>query len=120
MYKRLDNYVALGFDQSLFEEDFSQTERIDSNNFISDKSAYLEVLNAMSESKEKDFVHLVTMNNHKPHVNKYENVEFTVTGAPYNLEVAHYAKGIQYSDKELADFIDQINKIEEKTIVVFW
>ena len=54
------------------------------------------------------------------HVNKYENVEFTVTGAPYNLEVAHYAKGIQYSDNEFTDFIDQINKIEEKTIVVFW
>lgn len=120
MYKRLDNYKALGFERSLFENDFKQIERIDNNNYISDKSAYAEVFSAIYKSQSKDFIHLVTMHNHQPHVNKYKDVEFTVTGAPYNLEVAHYAKGIEYSDKEFADFIDQVNKIDEKTIVVFW
>ena len=120
MYKRTDNYAALGFEESIFEDNFSEIERIDKNTFISDKTAYQEVINQMADSTKKDFVHLVTMNNHKPHVNKYENVEFEVTGAPYNLEVAHYSKGLQYSDSDFNDFIVKVNELEEKTLIVFW
>ncbi|QIK51203.1 sulfatase-like hydrolase/transferase [Jeotgalibaca porci] len=120
MYKRKDNYKALGFEKIIFEEDLKAIERIDQNNFISDKTAYTEVLETLTESNQKDFIHVVTMNNHKPHVNKYDQVEFKVEGAPYNLEVAHYAKGIQHSDKEFADFTKELDKHDEKTIVVFW
>lgn len=120
MYKRLENYQALGFDSFLFEDDLTYSERIDGNNFISDASAYQEVLDKIDQTDTMDFVHLVTMHNHKPHVNKYNEVEFNVEGAPYNKEVAHYAKGLQYSDRELEAFLQEIDQLEEKTIVVFW
>ncbi|WP_156295300.1 LTA synthase family protein [Jeotgalibaca dankookensis] len=120
MYKRLENYQALGFDSFLFEDDLTYSERIDGNNFISDASAYQEVLDKISQTETLDFVHLVTMHNHQPHVNKYNEVEFNVEGAPYNKEVAHYAKGLQYSDRELDEFLQEVNHLEEKTIVVFW
>ncbi|HJB24338.1 MAG TPA: LTA synthase family protein [Candidatus Jeotgalibaca pullicola] len=120
MYKRLENYQSLGFDNYLFQDDMKYTDRIDENTFISDEAAYKEVLEVINSSEEKDFVHLVTMQNHKPFVHKYEDVEFTVEGAPYNLEVAHYAKGIQYSDYALDQFLREIDTLDEKTIVVFW
>ncbi|MDE1548166.1 LTA synthase family protein [Jeotgalibaca caeni] len=120
MYKRLENYQSLGFDEFLFQDDMTYTKRIDENTFISDESTYQEVMDVMKQSDGKDFVHLVTMQNHKPFVHKYENVDFEVQGAPYNLEVAHYAQGIQYSDIALDNFLKELDTTEEKTMVVFW
>ncbi|UJF15234.1 sulfatase-like hydrolase/transferase [Jeotgalibaca sp. MA1X17-3] len=120
MYKRLENYQALGFDSYIFQDDMKYTERIDENTYISDEAAHMEVMDVLKESDGKDFVHLVTMQNHKPFVHKYEEVEYEVEGAPYNLEVANYAQGLQYSDDALQTFLDELDEFNEKTIVVFW
>ena len=93
MYKRKENYQSLHFESVLFQEDMTYTDRIDENTFISDEASYREVLDVLESTEEKDFIHLVTMQNHKPFVHKYEDVEFEVEGAPYNLEVAHYVCG---------------------------
>lgn len=120
MYKRLENYELLKFDSFIFQDDMTYTDRIDENTFISDEAAYREVLDILTTTEEKDFIHLVTMQNHKPFVHKYEDVEFEVTGAPYNLEVAHYSKGIQYSDQALDQLLQELDAFDEKTMVVFW
>lgn len=120
MYKRVDNYSAFGFETLLFEKDFQTAERIENNPFISDKSSYNEVINSMSKTENKDFIHLVTMHNHLPVNNNYNNIDIEVNGATNNSEIAHYAKGIQYSDRDLEDFLEVIENMNEKTIVVFW
>lgn len=120
MYKRLENYQALEFDSYIFQDDMKYTEKVGKNTYISDEAAHQEVMDVLQESDGKDFVHLVTMQNHKPFVDKYENIEYEVEGAPYNLEVANYAQGIQYSDEALKEFLDEIDQFDEKTIVVFW
>lgn len=120
MYKRLENYQALEFDSYIFQDDMKYTERIDENTYISDEAAHMEVMDVLKESDGKDFVHLVTMQNHKPFVHKYEEIEYEVKGAPYNLEVANYAQGLQYSDEALQAFLDELDELNEKTIVVFW
>ena len=120
MYKRVDNYSAFGFETLLFEKDFQTAERIENNPFISDKSSYNEVINRMSKTENKDFIHLVTMHNHLPVNNNYNNIDIEVNGATNNSEIAHYAKGIQYSDRDLEDFLEVIENMNEKTIVVFW
>lgn len=120
MYKRLENYQAMGFEDYRFQDDMAYDERIDSNTYISDESAYKELMDILLKSEEKDFIHLVTMQNHKPFVHKYDNVSIQVSGAPYNLEVAHYATGLQYSDEALKDLLDQLDQLDEKTIVIFW
>lgn len=120
MYKRLENYNSIGFDNSIFQEDMTYSENIDDNTFISDESAFNEVIDVLNKTQEKDFIHLVTMQNHKPYVNKYSHVDFEVSGAPYNLEVSHYAQGLQYSDNAFKSFLDKIDNLQEKTIVVFW
>ncbi|HJB24671.1 MAG TPA: LTA synthase family protein [Candidatus Jeotgalibaca pullicola] len=120
MYKRLENYQAMGFEDYRFQDDMAYDERIDSNTYISDESAYKELMDILLKSEEKDFIHLVTMQNHKPFVHKYDNVSVQVSGAPYNLEVAHYATGLQYSDEALKDLLDQLDELDEKTIAIFW
>lgn len=120
MYKRLENYQAMEFDEYRFHDDMTYDKRIDNSTHISDESAYQELMSVLLGSEEKDFIHLVTMQNHHPFVHKYNDVTIQVSGAPYNLEVAHYATGLQHSDEALKDLLEQLDQLDEKTIVVFW
>src|SRR5699024_9346637 len=80
MYKRKDVYPGLGFDEFLYDKTMQHTDRVTPESYISDEASYEEVLRVMTESKEKDFVHLVTMQNHMPFANKYEETSFKVDG----------------------------------------
>ena len=120
MYKRIDNYKTMGFDQLLFRDDMTFTDQIDRSPYISDEAAYQEVLKVMADTEEKDFIHLVTMQNHMSYAGKYDDVEFEVTGLPKNDEAEHYLKGMQYSDIATSELFDAFDKMDEKVIVVFW
>lgn len=120
MYKRFDNYKALGFNNILFKDDMSHSDKIDRNPYISDKSAYAELLQVMENSMEKDFIHLVTMQNHMAYNDKYDNVQFKVNGTDDNAQVEHYLKGITYSDMAIAELIDTFEEYDEKVLIVFW
>ncbi|MBM6615949.1 sulfatase-like hydrolase/transferase [Desemzia sp. RIT804] len=120
MYKRTDAYKSLGFDKFVYDETMKYTEKKDSNMFISDESAYKEVMYRLQESKNSDFIHLVTMQNHSSYIDKYTEVEFSVNGAPNNNEAANYLQDISYSDKAISALLDQLDQFSEKTLVVFW
>ena len=59
-----------------------------------------------------------------PYEDIYENNPFSVTAKNNNTEEAHkiegYLRGINYSDNAMKNFIASLNKLNEKTIVVFW
>lgn len=123
MYKRVQNYQALGFENRIFIDDLVHTHTIDDNYYISDQAAYKELVEVMKDSEEKDFVHLLTMQNHKPignYEDKYQNVEYEVTGSTVDRDIEHYLKGMSYSSEALNDLIYELDTWNEKTIVVFW
>lgn len=120
MYKRSDSYKSLGFDKFIYDETMKYTEKKDSNMYISDESAYEEVMYRLQESENSDFIHLVTMQNHSSYIDKYKEVKFNVEGAPNNNEAANYMQDISYSDEAIFSLLNKLDEFPEKTLVVFW
>ena len=61
MYKRKDVYNILGFDRFLDQDTMKYRDKIENNPYISDESAYDEILDLLKANKKPQFVHLVTM-----------------------------------------------------------
>lgn len=126
MYRREVVYPNLGFQEYKSADDFKNNLKIDNSKYISDESAFNEVLAELKNSQKPKFIHLVTMQNHMPYEeNAYSEHNFSVNarnGAnPENAKtIQAYLEGISRSDKAMKNFISEIKKLNEKTIVVFW
>lgn len=120
MYKRKQVYEELGFDHFLDEKTMTHTDTLGENPYISDASAYQEILKQLRETKEADFIHLVSMQNHMPYGDFYPETTFTAKGTADNVEAANYFQGLAYSDESLNRFLIELTQQEEETIVVFW
>lgn len=126
MYRREVVYPNLGFQEYKSADGFKNNSKIDNSKYISDESAFNEVLAELKNSQKPEFIHLVTMQNHMPYEeNTYSEHNFSVNaknGAnPDNTKtIRAYLEGISYSDKAMKNFLSEIEKLNEKTIVVFW
>ena len=126
MYRREVVYPNLGFQEYNSADGFKNNSKIDNSKYISDESAFNEVLAELKNSQKPEFIHLVTMQNHMPYEeNAYSEHNFSVNaknGAnPENAKtVQAYLEGISRSDKAMKNFLSEIEKLNEKTIVVFW
>ena len=126
MYRREVVYPNLGFQEYRSADDFKNNSRIDNSKYISDESTFNEVLAELKNSQKPEFIHLVTMQNHMPYEeNAYSEHNFSVNaknGAnPENAKtIQAYLEGISHSDKAMKNFLSEIKKLNEKTIVVFW
>ena len=126
MYRREVVYPNLGFQEYKSADDFKNNLKIDNSKYISDESAFNEVLAELKNSQKPKFIHLVTMQNHMPYEeNAYSEHNFSVNaknGAnPENAKtIQAYLEGISRSDKAMKNFLSEIKKLNEKTIVVFW
>ena len=126
MYRREVVYPNLGFQEYKSADGFKNNSKIDNSKYISDESAFNEVLAELKNSQKPEFIHLVTMQNHMPYEeNAYSEHNFNVNaknGAnPENAKtIQAYLEGISHSDKAMKNFLSEIEKLNEKTIVVFW
>ena len=120
MYKRLENYETLGFDSFLYEDTMTNTKKLDTNPYISDEAAYAEIVAILKASEEKDFIHLVTMQNHTPYQNKYTVTPSAAETGIASQTIRNYLQDLQYSDQALADLLTALEGWNEPTVVVFW
>lgn len=120
MYKRLENYEALGFDTFLYEDTMANTAKLDTNPYISDAAAYAEITAVLKASAEKDFIHLVTMQNHTPYQDKYTAIPSAAETGIASQSIRNYLQDLQYSDQALAELLATLQEWDEPTIVVFW
>lgn len=120
MYKRNDVYKEIGFDHFISESTMKNDKILESNRYISDESAYKEVLDRMNNTPTMDFIHLVTMQNHMDYTGKYPDTEFQAVGSSNDEEAINYYQDLQYSDIALKEFLNDLDSFEEKTMVVFW
>lgn len=120
MYKRKDVYQKLGFDQFISEDTMEHKEKIMDNKYISDESAFNEVLDQLSEKDTSQFVHLVTMQTHMPYGQKYGIKEPLLDGVESPLAISSYITDIGYTSEALQSFLEKIKKLERRTVVVFW
>ncbi len=121
MYKREKVYPVLGFQDFVAEADMPGAQRIDKSEFISDESAFAEVLRQLDRHERPTFVNLVTMQNHYPMADLYDDpLPVTgISGEP-KTEAEGYGRGLAHTDQALRRLLGQLSASKEKTAVVFY
>lgn len=122
MYKREDVYQTLGFDQFISERTMTYTDTIENNPYISDESAYKEVMTLLNEEKTPQFIHLVTMQTHMPYNGKYDRLGYSaeISDGSGTLDLENYLQDISYSSTALKQFTEELKNLSRRTLVVFW
>lgn len=122
MYKREDVYQTLGFDSFISEGNMTYTDTIDNNPYISDESAYKEILDLLKDEQTPQFVHLVTMQTHMPYAGKYSQLDFSATTEDDTGTdtLNNYLQDIAYSSQALKAFTEALKDTPRRTLVVFW
>lgn len=122
LYRRPEVYPALGFDRAVFDDAMTHRDSVGNSEFISDRATFEEVLDRLEATEEPTFAHVVTMQNHYPQADRYddpiESTGMTDPEARANLE--HYARGLRHSDEALEWFVEQLDASEEKTVLLFY
>lgn len=121
MYKRKSVYPKLGFDTFIYDKTMTYQEVIENNPYISDQASFDEVYAQLTHQPSKpQFVHLVTMQNHVPFTNKYTQTHYFAQNQPDNAEINYYLEDIAYTSKAFDTFIQKIDTLPRRTLVVFW
>lgn len=124
MYKRNTVLPILGFDKLIFEDDFQYTEKDGTSEYINDRSSYKEVLDVLKKKSGGQLIHLVTMQNHIPfEKDEYGESKFTVSNAKTENEkdqLETYLMSLNLSDQYLGEFIEEVAKLNGKTVVLFY
>ncbi|MDQ0199075.1 LTA synthase family protein [Neobacillus ginsengisoli] len=120
-YKRNKVYQTFGFDQFIDMTTFKHQDM--AGPYISDESVSNEIIDRLKAQKKPMFIHAVTMQNHFPYLpNRFEKNNITVSGLSPDSKVALevYSEGIRRSDQALQDLVNQLQQLDEPTILVFW
>lgn len=120
MYKRKDVYDIMGFDQFLSESTMNYTDKIENNPYISDESAYKEVLDLLKDEQNPQFVHLVTMQTHMPYSEKYSTSDYSSQSKGNKTAIDSYMQDVAYSSEALKQFTESLKDVKRRTLVVFW
>lgn len=128
MYFRDLNYKKFQFSQFFATDGKPQLtglHAIDSAWYVSDESFYSEVLKKVTDSNENRFYQVVTMQNHMPYEDLYQNNEFKEMDASdlpadEKLNLDTYTKGLNYTDQSTFVFLSQLNEINRPITVLFY
>lgn len=127
LYRRKEVFEKFGFETFIYEggnPDLTYKERKEDGHYISDESAYQEVLDFVNNEKDGNlFIQLTTMQNHGPYEkNQYEN-QFEVLNElneDVKLRIETYIQGLYYTDLATQNFIENIEAIDKSITVLFF
>lgn len=127
LYNRINVFKKFGFDKFYYQGSrfkLSYNKKIDKNPYVSDDSAYKQMLKIVNENKKgSNFIQLSTMQNHMPFSNYYTNNRYKVSGnsatKSNETQIKNYSDGLSYTDKSLQMLISKLNKIK-KPITMVW
>ena len=121
MYSRPEVYDAFGFEKFITKDQMTFKGR-GGGRFIDDESAFKEVLHQIDTHDEPVLTHLVTMQNHMPYGNQYDDPINPTSGLPPNFAklAGQYARGIARTDDALAELLATLKKSPEPTAVIFY
>jgi phosphoglycerol transferase MdoB-like AlkP superfamily enzyme len=121
-YKRNVVYNIFGFDKFLDQESMKHNER-EPGRVITDLSMTYEILDNIKEQEQPLFIHAVSMQNHMPYnAGAYEENKIKVSGlSPESTSMVEvYTEGIRRSDEALHLLVEELQTINEPTLVVFF
>lgn len=128
MYKRNYTLKIEGFDRFITDADMRYQEHDGNSEYINDRSIYNETIDVLKESQEKQLISVITMQNHAPYVKsnyneedyKFDLKDFDEEDAEYKEAITTYLQTAYNSDKYLGEFLENLKKLDEKTVVLFF
>lgn len=130
MYSRATNYKKFGFSHfyTLTGPDvIKYQDKIDESPYVSDKSSYDSALEGIRSGKTKKFIQIITMQNHMPYHEWYENNDYTAestTGTPLGDDeqqsIETYQKGVEITDQATQEFLNELDALDKPVTVVFY
>lgn len=121
MYKRDRVYDVLGFERFVHDTTMQSDERLDDTEFISDRAAFHEVVHQIEQSDDPLFVNLVTMQNHVPARGWDDPIGVSgVENSEQRDRIGQYARGLAETDAALRSLFDELERSEERTVVVLF
>ena len=125
MYKRNIALANEGFDEFITDIEMKHQEKEGQSEYINDKSAYEETLDVLKRSDKNQIIGLITMQNHTPyHSWIYEETDFAVTNENITEdrknEISTYYQYLHNSDEYLGEFIEEVNKLDKKVLILFY
>ena len=120
-WNRENVYQDFGFDQFLAIEDFEGADTL--RGMVTDQATYDKILEMLEENKNPQFIFDVTMQNHSGYdtglIPQEKRVDLRIDGMS-NSEVNEYVSLIEESDRALEYFINKLEQLDRKVIVVFF
>ena len=130
MYSRATNYKKFGFSHfyTLTGPDaIKYQDKIDESPYVSDKSSYDSALEGIKDGSASKFIQIITMQNHMPYHEWYENNDYTAestTGTPLGDDeqqsIETYQKGVEVTDQATQEFLDELDALDKPVTVVFY
>lgn len=130
MYSRATNYKKFGFSHfyTLTGPDvIKYQDKIDESPYVSDKSSYDSALEGIKSGKTNKFIQIITMQNHMPYHEWYENNDYTAestTGTPLGDDeqqsIETYQKGVEITDQATQEFLNELDALDKPVTAVFY
>lgn len=130
MYSRATNYKKFGFSHfyTLTGPDvIKYQDKIDESPYVSDKSSYDSALEGIRSGKTNKFIQIITMQNHMPYHEWYENNDYTAEsttgtslGDDEQQSIETYQKGVEITDQATQEFLNELDALDKPVTVVFY
>lgn len=122
MYKRNTVYNKMGYDEFLDQSKMKYTELENDRGYISDRSVYNQVYDLLKDSDGPQLVGVATMQNHAPYTSaQYSENHFIMRERVDdwgNIESSF--ESLHNADKYLGEFIEKLDQLDEKTVVIWF
>jgi phosphoglycerol transferase MdoB-like AlkP superfamily enzyme len=123
-WRREEVYPLFGFDEFLYNGTFTYKKRLRS--YITDESAFKEVIRAYEEKDEEGpfFSFLVTMQNHGGYAKEWNDFERTITVKGREDDklsrINAYLTLLKITDDAYRELISYYENVDEKTIILMF
>ncbi len=126
-YLRKEAYPLIGFDELYFEDTFYNHPEIPcwvSGKQINDATFVNHIKYHLDSSSAPTFLFGISMENHQPYTNKYDEHEIKVTSTlleeGVRADVENYTQGVYHADRALGELVDYIDAREKPTVLVWF
>ncbi len=123
MYKRNLVYPAMQFDEFLDINTMDFAEKENGNGFVSDESVYKQILKILEDEKEPQAIGAITIQNHTPFDSaKYSTRQFKLKkdNVWHGDDVELTYENMHHADEYLGEFIEKLDKLDERTVVIWF
>lgn len=122
LYKRGMALQKQGFSDFITEERMNYTQAENGQGYISDREIYQEGLDMIKNKDGKQTIGLITMQNHAPYdLASYPELNFKLAVDDEDSQIIEaYYQSLHYSDQYLGEFINELDSLDEKTVVLWF